>query len=163
MKRAPVLNTIYISALLAGHATAQVAPNGCYARFYSAEHLTANPAHVVEWIAMDFTPDNQSPATNLSLRVRMANQGHAARNGVGGRNMAQLLGDNSSAAQFQVDGDGGALQVTRLDANALAFQTDGVFLSPGVDFFEDATSTLVEGPGGPTTCRLQAADSSVCG
>jgi hypothetical protein len=162
MKRTLALSTICISTIFAGPVTAQAVPNGCYARFYTAEHLAANPDQVVDWITMRFTPDAEVRATNLELQVEMANQGHAARDGVGGMVMTQLLGNHSNATTFQVDGDGGSLQIISLEGGNLTVQTGGVFLSPGGDFFEEQNSSLSEHTGGPTTYLLRAAEPSVC-
>lgn len=163
MKRIPALSTIFTSLVLALPAGAQTVPDGCYMRTYSAEHLAANPAQVVEWITMFFAPISGGTDTSIRVRVQMANQGHAARDGVGGMMMTQDLSNFYAAASYNVDGDGGSLQVTSVDASGLTFHTFGVFLSPGGDFFEDHTSTLSEGSNGPTTYRLYTAAPSACG
>lgn len=163
--RATIRCWIALAALaLPAAAAAQAVPNGCYSRTYSAEHLAANPEQVVEWITLAFYPeDNLSGQVQTRLRVRLADQGHAARDGVGGMVMMQFLSNFVQPDAFHVDGDGGSLRITQLDAAGLIFETGGLFISPGGDFFEKDRSNLSEGPGRLTTYRLDAAPLNACG
>lgn len=163
MKRIPALSTIFTSLVLALPAGAQTVPDGCYARTYSTNHLVAHPAQVVDWITAYFAADTGGPNTGLWLRVGMADQGLAARDGVGGMTLTQSLSNFQQPTVFQVDGDGGSLRITAADASGITLQTGGVFLSEGGDFFEEPSSTLSEGGNAPTVYRLYAADPSVCG
>ena len=78
-----------LSATLAtSPALAQDMPLGCYGRDYSDAHLASHPGQGIDWITINFYPspyaDQGATETWADITVMTANQGQAARDGVGG-------------------------------------------------------------------------------
>ncbi|HMO08625.1 MAG TPA: hypothetical protein PKD10_13410 [Paracoccaceae bacterium] len=128
--------------------------DGCYARDYDAAHLAANPAQVVEEMFLEV---NYGPAVGFhaALFVRIADQGRAARDRLGGRSFEQMLfcddPDGVTQCETECPGDGG-FAVTRDEGGMIEITTDHLQVGPsgacprGLD--------LAESPGRPVTFRL---------
>lgn len=165
MKKAPVLSTICISLFAAQSALAQEVPNGCFSRVYDAAHLAAHPAQVVEAMWLNLVNDPAiAPEPTFRIGALLANQGHVAAEGFGGRIFSET-GYCQDAATCLVTCDGGGFAVTRVDGDMIEITTSHVRVTNedecggGEDI--EATS-LAEVVGQPVVYRLYRADDVVC-
>ncbi|QYK40872.1 MAG: hypothetical protein KF887_15940 [Paracoccaceae bacterium] len=136
--------------------------DGCYARDYDAAHLRSHPAQVVRTMHLSV---NHGPAVGFHamLHVTLADQGHAGRDGLGGRAFEQGLfcdGDRGAVlCVTECPGDG-ALTITRDDAGMLEFTTD--FLLVGPRSACPRATDLAEVPGVAVTYRLARVPDADC-
>jgi len=170
MKKARVPSTICTSALAAClaltpfAATAQRIPEGCFTRVYSDAHLAGQPAQVVAAMWVNFWHDDKSDdAPSFRIDALMADQGHARRDGLGGRIMGES-GYCTSPDYCAVFCDGGNFAVTRDTGDMIEITTDHLRLVAGGQCGEGVTAvtTLAERPGQPTTYRRYRADPVAC-
>lgn len=160
MTRFPAL---FLMALTASPLAAQSAPEGCFARDYSAAHLAAQPDQVVDCITVNFAPsDHDDTQTIAVIRVLMANQGHAARNGIGGMILGEAATNWADPLTFGIDCDGGTLEVTRQDGDMIEFRTQYLRVSTEGCSGDSVAGDLAEHHGEWTTYRLFSADPSFC-
>lgn len=166
MRNPRALSIICISMMAAVPALANdTFPMGCYARDYSAEHLTAHPAQVAERLRLNFYRlDGSAPDSLLYFDViaLMANQGHAAQDGLGGEVMAET-GFCNRPSGCGVEADGGTFEITRLADGVLEIRTSHlrVGMDGGIDH-EGIYSSLGETYNEYTTYRLFAAQPEAC-
>ncbi|SLN27852.1 hypothetical protein [Roseisalinus antarcticus] len=160
-------NTIFTSlAVLAlaagGAAQAQDRPEGCYARAYSAEHLAAHPDQVVAGITVGFYFDEPHDDFYTEVIAQMANQGHAAKDGFGGRELSQIATcfQDNDGWYCSVDCDGGVIHIDGFDDESLQVHTSGFTIGPADGC--GGTTTLAEIPGEATTYRLFRAAPEIC-
>jgi hypothetical protein len=160
-----VRSTICISMMaltLGGAAMAQGVPTGCFIRDYDAAHLAAQPAQVVSAMWLRIEPVEEVHAF-FEMTVRMADQGHAGKAGLGG----QILSEGGACldgARCFVDCDGGGFAVTRQQGDSIDITTDWMRVARfGCGGDEaDAWSDLAEIPGQSTTYRLYRAPDAAC-
>lgn len=159
MKKAQVLSTICISAaLVAGPVLAQTAPDGCYSRHYAPEHLAAHPQQVVETLLLSITDQGRA----FAIAARMADQGHAGRDGFGGLVMREEGMCNQ--ADCAVYCDGGGFEISAVSAQGLDITTRGIRVIAGESCGGEAlVSNLAEVWQQPTTYRLYRSPFAVCG
>ena len=94
--------------LLPAPALAQLPAPGCYARDYDAAHLAAHPGQGVAGLRLWFFAEDREGNTPAALvEARMAAQGQAARDGVGGAVLTQYAVCDPIGACY-VECDGGA-------------------------------------------------------
>jgi len=154
--------TSVIAMAWAGAAVAQALPTGCFTREYDAAHLAAQPAQVVSAMWLRIEPVEEVHAF-FEMTVRMADQGHAAKAGLGG----QILGEGGmchDAGRCRVDCDGGGFAVTRQQGDSIDISTGWMRVARyGCGSDEaDAWSDLAEVPGQSTTYRLYRAPDAAC-
>lgn len=158
MKKAQGLSTICISALLfTGAALAQNAPDGCYSRHYTPEHLQAQPQQVVETLLLRISDQGNS----FAIAVRMANQGHAGRDGFGGLIMREE--GMCSHGECLVYCDGGGFVLGNISAESIDITTRAMRVVSGDTCGGEAlVSNLAEVFDEPTTYRLFRSPFAVC-
>lgn len=151
-----------VALCLAGAAAAQEMPQeGCYARTYDAAHLAAHPDQVVAAMRMRVAVEDD--LRFAAMTVTFADQGHAGRNGFGGRTLRQWVDcreDGRGRPFCGVECDGGWFIVTRQDAVGLTFRTDSLMVgdTEGCGGAVD----LAEFPGQAVFYRLNRVDDAVC-
>ncbi|GAB4260866.1 MAG: hypothetical protein Kow0013_04850 [Pararhodobacter sp.] len=169
MKKARVLSIIFTSATLAGAALtaggagSQTLPLGCFTRVYDQAHLASQPDQVVEamWLRLWHDPaDSETPTFRIG--ALMANQGHAARDGLGGR----IMGEEGycQGLTCAVYCDGGSFTVTRDTGDMIEITTDHlrVVSEGGCGEGGGVATSLAEVPGQPTTYRLFRSEEHHC-
>lgn len=134
---------------------------GCYVRDYSDAHLAKHPAQVVDRITLDLYRQATGEVV-AEMWVVTARQGHAARAGEGGKRFSQFLicWDDAGRPVCGVECDGGKMDITRLDANGLTFQTS--YLLVGDAEACGGVVDLAERPGQPVSYRLDRVEPAVC-
>lgn len=163
-------NTIFIKAALAavlmtGPALSQEL-DGCWTRAYDKDHLRGQPGQVVEKIMFGAFPGSDGKTATADLVVVAANQGHAARAGLGGQKLVQYLfcqADKTAGAGWRCasECDSGSLEITRIDDKMLEIRTDYLM----VDGSETCGGALdlAEKPGQFVTYRLYRPSGPNCG
>jgi len=143
---------------MAGSALAQGAPEGCYSRHYSPQHLAAQPQQVAEIVVLSITDQGAS----FVIAARLADQGHAARDGFGGMVMIEE-GMCNADGTCAVYCDGGGFDVSAVTAESIDITTDGLRVIAGDSCGGEAlVSNLAEVWGQPTTYRLYRSPLAVC-
>lgn len=166
MRKPRALSIIFTSLLaMAGPVAAQEAPFGCFARDYDAVHLAAHPAQVVERLRLNFYRLPGSAPDSLiyvDVMARMAHQGHAARDGLGGQRMTET-GFCNRPTGCGIEADGGTFEITRFQGDLLEIRTSHLRVgqSGGIDG-EGVYSSLGETYNEYTTYRLHAAQPEAC-
>lgn len=100
---------------------------GCYERVYSDQHLAGQPDQVVRELRLYLTSsESENMQWTAGMEVISANQGHAARDGLGAQRFTQFLicWEDDGRRGCSVECDGGSLMITKDDANGLTFRTD---------------------------------------
>lgn len=148
-----------------GAAQAEGGPShGCYARTYSATHLRANPAQVVERMLLRVRPEAPSgPAETVAdMSVWAANQGHARSDGVGGERFDGFLfcWQQGKGKGCGIECDGGTLDIEIDDGRTLQFRTDYLMLGSAHDC--GGILDLAERPGEIVSYRLERVADAVC-
>lgn len=147
---------------LAGAAAAQEMPReGCYARTYDAAHLSARPNQVVASMLMRVTVEDD--LRFAAMAVTFADQGHAGRDGFGGRTLRQWVDcrkDSQGRPFCGVECDGGWFTVTRQDAAGLTLRTEHLMIgnTEGCGGAVD----LAEVPGQAVSYRLNRVGDADC-
>lgn len=135
---------------------------GCYAREYSPAHLKANPAQIVEAIALEISLSPDQSSVWAALSARFADQGRVKGGPSAGETMTQSLNcfDSDGRLGCAVDCDGGFFQVLSQDAKALTFRTEWLWVgdTEGCGGAED----LAEVKGQPTLYKLFKVDDATC-
>jgi len=152
-----------LATLIAAPAASQTVPQGCFTRDYTDTHLAAHPDQVVDWITVDFRPSEYDKSQTIAwITARMAHQGHAARNGIGGMILSEAATNWADPLTFGIDCDGGTLEITRHDAGVSEFRTQYLRVSTDGCDGEGIAGDLAERFGEWVTYRLFTADPSVC-
>lgn len=126
-KKEPGRSCVFVGVLLllADAAGAQEMPReGCYFSSYEKAHLDAHPAQVVESMRMHVATEDD--LRFVALEVRFADQGHAGRDGSGGRVLTQVLNCFKSLNGVPfcgVECDGGSFTTVRQDDAGLTLRT----------------------------------------
>lgn len=147
---------IFTSAVLAaGLASAEpIVTQGCFERVYDDAHLAAHPDQVVRTIRLwgGYWPEYDQ--TDVNIVAEMADQGHAGRDGLGGRWLDQVASCWGDAGErgCSVDCDGGTFTILRDDGDEFVFRTSGFTIGPAEEC--GGSSNLAERAGEPTTYRL---------
>ena len=150
-------------AALSAPAAGQDVPRGCFARMYSAAHLAAHPDQVVDWITVNFLPDSYNPGQTVAqIRARMADQGHAGRQGIGGMVLSEVASNWMQPLTFGVFCDGGAFEVIRHDGAELVIRTQYLRVATDGCNGEAIAASLAERHDDLTIYRLDAAPDAVC-
>lgn len=161
------MRSIIFTSLIAmaiGPLSAEATPLGCYARDYDEAHLAAHPDQVVRSIRLDFRHDEKCDQDWVAIAAIMADQGHARRDGHGGRHFDQSAschhGDNGFACS--VDCDGGSFTVTREEGDILEITT--YHFSMGAADGCGGVTNLAEALtyGEPTIYRLYRSSADDC-
>ena len=144
------LAILSLSAVYATSLTAQDIPTGCYVREYSKEHLKQNPAQIVDRMSILFDPPDSEGYGWADVQVLLADQGHAARDGYGGKRVSGGGINVNGSLRFDSSScDGGGFEVIASDANTITIKTYGFVLGAGCGEWdeegEDITSSLSEG------------------
>lgn len=173
-----LFTAILFACLTALPATAAELTLGCFVRHYSAEHLAARPDQIVAsiWLKTStflFPHAGMEPELIhlAGLVVLTARQGHVEKAGLGGQVLDAGLfchPPNQSHEDWvcSIDGDGGAIYITRDDGKVLVFRTQ--YLSVGELENDDGTFgggrvfNLAEKPETYVTYRLYRVDDAVC-
>lgn len=158
-----MIRPLVLSLLLAAPAAAQDLPMGCFARSYSSAHLAQNPGQNVAAITAWFRPGtaDSGGAPTLRVQARLANQGRARAEGLGGTVLAQTaycFAENASWV-CGVECDGGMMEIGRLKGDTLDLTTR-YFLIGDVEGC-GGVFDLAEGAGA-TTYRLTKAGATTC-
>ena len=163
--------TSLVSICLAGTASAQDITRGCFERDYTAEHLASHPLQVVDDIKLRFYDDEYGNVL-AEMLVLTANQGHVAKDGLGGQTFWQFLlcWDNGGLGGCSVECDGGGFDIEIDDGNTLQFVTQGLWVGETDECGGAANIAEVppryEGdefiPGEPVSYRLYRTDDTAC-
>ncbi|MEJ6401439.1 hypothetical protein [Yoonia sp. 2307UL14-13] len=121
------LKVLSIAVSVATPLDAQDVPSGCYVRDYSEAHLAQNPEQIVDRISIIFGPHDG--VLLADVKVLLANQGSAARDGNGGAYVSETAANFSSPLQFGVECDGGYFDVIEFDDEAMTIETPGIRIS----------------------------------
>ena len=135
---------------------------GCYERIYSAEHLAGQPDQVVQEIRLSLSKQQEFGEWVAGMEVLTANQGHAARDGLGGQRLTQFLicWENDGRRGCSVECDGGSFTITRDDGKRLAFRTD--YLMVGDTEGCGGAMDIAEKDGQAVSYRLQRVSEARC-
>jgi hypothetical protein len=153
---------VAIGTALVAQTAAAMPEQGCYEREYSVAEMSGNPGQVVRaiYLAVDRGPDMGFAAR---LYVNAAAQGHAVRDGFGGRALEQWFTclDVAGVPVCDADcaGDGG-FSVTRDMGGVLDLATG--FLQVGDPRVCGWGMDLAEVAGVPVSYRLIRVQDSVC-
>lgn len=139
---------------------AQDVPMGCYVSDYSKEHLEQHPEQVVDRISILFGPNEG--IIWADVKVLLADQGHAARDGYGGMRLSETAGNFNDHLEFGVECDGGSFDVATFDANAITIETSGFRISVDGCGGEGIDSTLLEADSLSTQYTLNRAELGAC-
>lgn len=145
---------------LASPGLAQDAPLGCFVRDYSDEHLKKNPEQVVDRISILFSPFDDN--VSADVKVLLADQGHAGRDGYGGQRAFEIAGNYYKPLRFSVDCDGGSFDVVKQDAAGITIETSGFRLAVDGCIDEGISTTLAEEGSTSTRYRLNRAETKAC-
>ena len=156
MRRFSILPLV---CLMAGPALAQTMPDGCFTRTYAQAHLDQHPEQVVERISILFGP--YETLVTAEIKVLLADQGHAGRDGFGGRRMSESAANFTTPLQFGIECDGGSFDVIALDANGITIETGYVRVASDGCGGDDSTS-LAEAGSALTRYRLERSDLAAC-
>jgi hypothetical protein len=151
-------------ALIASPALAQDLPMGCFARSYSAAHLAKNPGQNVAALTARFRPGTAASggAPTMEVQARLADQGRARAEGLGGAVLAQTAYcfiDETGGWACVVECDGGTMEIGRLKGDTLDLSTR-YFLIGDVEGC-GGLFDLAEGAGA-TIYRLTKAGATTC-
>ncbi len=152
-----------VALALAAPAMAQDLPQGCFARDYSADHLKKNPRQNVASLRLNFLKGTEMSggAPTLEVIVRLADQGRARAEGMGGAMLTQTAYCFEDGGKWTcgVECDGGIMEIGRIKGDTLDVQTNNFWVG-NTDECGGAFD-LAEG-NGTTTYRLQKAAASAC-
>ncbi|MFQ6553177.1 hypothetical protein AAD018_012645 [Aestuariibius insulae] len=147
--------------LCAGSAGALPEP-GCYVRVYGERHLAENPDQVVAAMRLRLGDDiGSSSFSGAEIEAVFADQGHAVKDGFGGRVLSQslLCWERNGATGCGVECDGGTFDILRQEDGILEIRTESLTIGRHDDC--GGTSILAEAEGDPVTYRLfQVADAA---
>ncbi len=154
---------VAVAALcVAGASGAQEMPReGCYARSYGAAHLNAHPDQVVASMRMRVAVEDG--LRFAAMEVTFADQGHAGRDGFGGRTLRQWVDcreDGQGRPFCGVECDGGWFTVTGQDAAGLTLRTE--YLMIGDTEGCGGAVDLAEVPGQAVSYRLNRVADADC-
>lgn len=139
---------------------AELPPPGCYARDYEAAHLTAHPAQGVAGLRLWFFTEDDAGETPAALvEARMADQGQAARDGVGGAVLTQLAICDAQGACY-VECDGGLFTTEMTAGGGLRLSTQRFRVGEGESC--GGSSDLAEREGRATVYLLDPAPAETC-
>ncbi|MGI3183676.1 hypothetical protein [Nioella aestuarii] len=166
MRNPRALSIIFTSVMAAAPALANdIFPLGCFARDYSTEHLSAHPSQVVERLRLNFYQlEGSAPDSLLYFNViaLMADQGHAAQDGLGGNVMTET-GFCNRPSGCGVEADGGTFEITQFDGDMIEFTTSHLRVGMNrADDYDGVYSSLGETYDAETTYRLYAAQPEAC-
>lgn len=153
-------NVFAFSAFIASSVAAQDVPGGCYVREYSEEHLARYPEQVVDRISILFGPYDGTVFADV--KVVLADQGHAARDGHGGAYLSETAGNFSSPLKFGVECDGGSFDVISFDENAITIETSRFRISRDGCGGDGINSNLAESGSSSTNYTLNRAELGAC-
>ena len=161
MRSITFTNTLLGAAFLASAGQAENIPFSCFYRDYTDEHLAAHPTQIVDEIWMRFDEDVYGYQF-VDILVRTANQGHAAKDGLGGQLFDQTVHcwDNEGVLACAVDCDGGYMEVEAHDGEMLQFRTQNLWVGDTEEC--GGAIDLAEIPGQPVSYRLYATDDLAC-
>jgi len=139
-----------------------IVTQGCFERVYDDAHLAAHPDQVVRTIRVLGTYLPEYDQTDLMVVAQMADQGHARREGFGGRWLDQVAScwQHEGRIGCGVDCDGGSLTVDVDDGTELRLSTDYFTIGPAEGC--GGSSDLAELPFQSVTYRLFRVEDSVC-
>ncbi len=144
---------------------ALAAPEGCFERRYDAAHLARNPDQVVAEISVAFGDFDGDVTPWMDVRVRAADQGHAAQAGQGGGLFDNIARCSPSDATLygwscSVECDGGTLNIEALDDRKLVMSTGFFLVGTGDDC--GGEMDLAEQPTQTVTYRLSRVPDQRC-
>lgn len=139
---------------------AQDAPMGCFVREYSKSHLAQNPEQVVQRISILFAPE--SSYLWAEVKVLLADQGHAGRDGYGGMRVSEMAGSFNGLSSFGVECDGGGFDVIVNDATGITIETDWLRVAEEGCGGAGIYTTLLEDGSSTTRYRLDRAEDAAC-
>jgi len=148
---------------LAAPVMAQDLPLGCYSRDYSADHLKQNPAQNVASLRLNFlrATEETGGAPVMEVMVRLADQGRARAEGMGGMMLTQTAYCFNEGKGWicGVECDGGIMEIGRMSGDMLDVKTSNFWVG-NTDECGGAFD-LAEGRG-TTTYRVKKAAASAC-
>ncbi|MFK7835376.1 MAG: hypothetical protein AB8B60_04085 [Sulfitobacter sp.] len=114
------------------------APQGCFERRYSEDHLARNPAQVVQEMSVAFGGFAGDDVPWMDVTIIAAPQGHAADAGQGGELFGTIARCTPSDVTLygwscSVECDGGTLHIEQLDDRKLKMWTEYFLLGTGDD------------------------------
>lgn len=143
-------------ALCCAAMPALAAPEGCYTRHYSADHLAEHPAQVVANLWVAFERDAETDARSARMGVTTASGGHVAGTDQADAFFPQWLVCDASEDPFwcAVECDGGMFEVVRDTFESVDIRTE--YLTVGTRGSCGGAVDIAEatGTGAPTTYRL---------
>jgi|GEM_PF-4863531 len=154
------ISAFTLMCFLASPAVGQDVPMGCFVRDYGQDHLDRYPEQVVERISIRFGPHDWFIAADV--KVLLADQGHAGRDGLAGQRMSEWAGNFNGPLNFGVECDGGGFEVVAKDAHGITIETSGFRLSTDGCGGEGVNSTLLEEGSATTRYRLPATEDAAC-
>ena len=160
MRCIPIFAIIFLAT---SSAIAQSVPMGCYTKDYSDDHLARNPEQVVDQISILFI--HRGGTITAAVRVLLADQGHAGRDGYGGMEVSEFAvsaGDYNVSRRFNVDCDGGGFDVIESDSESLVIETSRFRLSGNNCINELSGSSLVEDGSSSTRYKLERPGEMTC-
>ena len=96
------------------------------------------------------------------VKVLLANQGHAARDGNGGMHLSETAGNFNAPLTFGIECDGGSFDVVTFDTNTIEIETTRFSLSVDGCGGEDIDSDLLEAGSSSTKYTLKRAELGAC-
>lgn len=160
-------NTIFTSAalaLMAGPVLAEGPAEGCFTRVYSDAHLAKYPDQVVKSLRLKVAYNADFEGRLALMEVVAANQGHAARDGLGGQTLIQSLicwTDSDGWNGCSVECDGGSFRVAKDTGKTMTIRTDYLMVGDNEESCGGAID-LAERPGEPVSYRLNLMPDTAC-
>ncbi|EBA13689.1 hypothetical protein [Roseobacter sp. CCS2] len=154
------LTVLSLAVFIATPVTAQDVPVGCYVRDYSDEHLAKYPEQVVDRISIMFGP--YEGIVWADVKVLLADQGHASRDGIGGRYLSETAGNFNEPLEFGVECDGGSFDIVSFDMDTIEIETRRFRLSVDGCGGEETYSDLLETGSSSTTYTLNRSKLGAC-
>lgn len=129
-------------------------------RDFSEEHLAQYLEQVVDRISIIFGPDQG--IVWADVKVRLADQGHAARDGYGGMHLSETAGNFNSPHEFGVECDGGSFDVVNYDEKTIEIETSRFRIAVDGCGGEGIYSDLLEFDSSSTKYTLNRAELGAC-
>ncbi len=152
-----------LAVLLASPALAGDLPQGCFARDYTADHLKKNPRQNVASLRLNFLKGTEMSggAPTMEVIVRLADQGRARAEGMGGQMLTQTAYCFESGGTWTcgVECDSGIMEIGRLSGDTLEVRTDYFWVG---DTDECGGAFDLAEDNGTTTYRVKKAAASAC-
>lgn len=136
---------------------------GCYERVYSEQHLAGQPDQVVSELRLYLTSsESENLEWTAGMEVISANQGHAARDGLGEQRFTQFLicWEDGGRRGCSVECDGGSLVITKDTHDELKFRTDYLMVGDAAEC--GGSLDLAEKVGKAVTYKLNRAPDHHC-